>query len=63
MLKTQINIHCSNDENQNGYEIVKNFLSQHKEPYALLSYKKDEKKYKYISKKLIEKYCVKNNEK
>ena len=63
LLKTQINAHCSNDKNQDGYKIVEDFLSSNnKEPSALILYK-NQRKCNIYQKKLIEKYYIENNEK
>lgn len=59
LLKTQINIHCSNDENQNGYEIVKNFLSQHIKNLMLFYLIKKMKKIQIYIKKINRKVLCK----
>ncbi|EAK0980353.1 Abi family protein [Campylobacter lari] len=60
LLKTQINTHCSQDVNQDGYKIVQDFLSSNPEPFALVLYK-DKKKCNIYQKRLIEKYYINNN--
>lgn len=56
LLKTQINAHCSDDKNQDGYKIVDDFLSKNR-IQTLELYKKG--RCNIYQKNLIEKYFIK----
>lgn len=60
LLKVHINAHCSENPNEDGYEIVKRFLSQKDtKPKSLQSYKG--RKSNIYQKGLIEKHYKQNN--
>ena len=62
LLKTQINTHCSNSKDQDGYKIVKDFLSEYdKRPSSLMLYEKKKESCNIYQRKLIEKYYVNQN--
>ncbi|NDJ27699.1 hypothetical protein DMB95_06945 [Campylobacter sp. MIT 12-8780] len=59
LLKTQINAHCSENSQENGYGIVNNFLKEAKnKPLSLKKYEQGYKSNIY-QRKLIEKYYIK----
>lgn len=57
LLKVQINTHCSNKNNEDGYKIVDDFLKTNK-PHSLIIYERS--KCNIYQKRLIEKYYIKN---